>query len=142
MGFLGSYFAPKKEAKGKKQKATKDAEKSQQVTVPDVPTPKFPFSPGQTPGMSPYASQPGSRPVSMYPNDEMNDIKSNVVVAHLYQQQLERLWTSGADDEGVVLKKGRNQYTACPSELTQIEGGFFDAISALNVRVSARGFVD
>lgn len=135
MGFLKGYFAPKKDEKGKKQKGGQDVEKADMV-MNDASTPKFPFSPGQTPGMSPYGSQPGSRPVSMYPNDEMNDIKCNVVVAHLYQQQLERLWTSGADDEGVVLKKGRNQYTACPSELTQIEGGFFDAISALNVRVS------
>ena len=135
MGLKG-YFAPSKEAKSKKSK--KDAEKAQptEVSMHDVPTPKFPFSPGQTPGMSPYASQPGSRPGSMYPSDEMTDIKCNVVVAHLYQQQLERLWTSGAEDEGVVLKKGRGQYTACPSELTQVEGGFFDAISALNVRVS------
>ena len=138
MGLFKSYFAPSKEAKSKKQKNEKNAEKGQVTEVPmqGVTTPKFPFSPGQTPGMgsSPYGSQPNSRPDSLYP-EEMNDIRCNVVVAHLYQQQLERLWTSGIEDEGVVLKKGRSLYTACPSELTQIEGGFFDAISALNVRV-------
>ncbi|KAL9094552.1 MAG: hypothetical protein Q9165_003111 [Trypethelium subeluteriae] len=136
MSFIKSYFAPSKGEKSKKQKKGQDAEKGQvtEVAMQGVSTPKFPFSPGQTPGMSPYASQPGSRPASMYPSEEMTDIRCNVVVAHLYQQQLERLWTSGADDEGVVLKKGRGQYTACPSELTQVEGGFFDAISALNVR--------
>ncbi|KAI9698880.1 MAG: hypothetical protein M1820_007301 [Bogoriella megaspora] len=136
MGFFKSYLTPNKEAKNKQSKAEKDAEKSTTVVDPmqEMSTPKFPFSPGQTPGMSPWASQPGSRPGSLYQSDEMTDIKCNVVVAHLYQQQLERLWTSGADDEGVVLKKGRGQYTACPSELTQTEAGFYDAVVALNVR--------
>jgi hypothetical protein len=137
MGFIKSYFAPSKEEKGKKGKKEKnDAEKTEPMEmVPQgLSTPRFPF----TPGMSPYGSQPGSRPGSIYPGDEMNDIKCNVVVAHLYQQQLERLWTSGVEDEGVVLKKGRGVYTACPSELSQVEGGFFDAVSALNVRVSAQ----
>ena len=89
-------------------------------------------------------SRGNSRPASIYPTgdfrnaafDEITDIKSDVMVNWLHHQQLESLWTNGAPDEGVVLKKVRDQYTSCPADLSQYPGGLFDAVRKLNVRVS------
>lgn len=58
------------------------------------------------------------------------------MVNYLHQQQLEHMWSDGTPGEGVVLKKSRDQYTSCPAELSQYEGGFFDAARKLNVKVS------
>lgn len=90
-------------------------------------------------------SRGSSRPVSLYPTgdfrnsalDEITEIKSDVMVNYLHSQQLEHMWSDGRPGEGVVLKKSRDQYTSCPEELSQYEGGFFDAVRKLNVRVSS-----
>lgn len=90
----------------------------------------------------------GSRPTSFYPRgdfrnytyDEILDIKSDVMVNYLYQQQLERLWTIGKPTEGVVLKKSRANYTCSPEVLHEEVGGFFDMVAAMNVRVSSLPF--
>jgi hypothetical protein len=66
----------------------------------------------------------------------MNDLKCDVMVNWLYQQQMERLWTAGGIDEGVVLKKSRGAYTCCPADITEEPLGFFKAVETLNVRVS------
>lgn len=66
----------------------------------------------------------------------MNDLKCDVMVNWLYQQQMERLWTAGGIDEGVVLKKARGAYTCCPADITEEPYGFFKAVETLNVRVS------
>lgn len=87
-----------------------------------------------------------SRPASLYPAgdfrnsalEEIIDIKCDVMVNWLHQQQLESMWSSGGPGEGVVLKKTRDNFTCCPSELAECRGDFFDAIRALNVRVSGR----
>ena len=83
-----------------------------------------------------------SRPVSLYPvgelpiQQDLNDIKCDVMVNWLYQQQMERLWTTGGIDEGVVLKKSRGAYTCCPEDIIEEPFGFFKSIQALNVRVA------
>jgi hypothetical protein len=58
------------------------------------------------------------------------------MVNWLYQQQMERLWTAGAHDEGVVLKRSRGAYTTCPEDLIEEPYGFYKAIETLNVRVA------
>ncbi|KAL2353394.1 glycosyl transferase family group 2-domain-containing protein [Cryomyces antarcticus] len=68
--------------------------------------------------------------------EDINEIKSDVMVNWLYQQQMERLWTAGGHDEGVVLKKGRGAYTCCPSDIIDEPVGFFKAVQTLNVRVA------
>ena len=88
--------------------------------------------------------QGGSRPTSSYPQgdfrnsayEDILDIKSDVMVNYLYQQQLERMWTIGNPTEGVVLKKSRANYTCSPEILHREVGGFFDVVAAMNVRVS------
>ena len=87
-----------------------------------------------------------SRPASLYPAgdfrnsalEEIIDIKCDVMVNWLHQQQLESMWSTGGPGEGVVLKKTRDNFTCCPSELAEYRGEFFDAIRALNVRVGLR----
>ena len=46
------------------------------------------------------------------------------------------MWTLGEDDEGVVLKKSRGAYTCSPIDLADEEAGLFQAVQALNVKVS------
>ena len=63
------------------------------------------------------------------------EIKADVMVNWLHQQQLERMWTNGAMGEGVVLKKSRDSYTSCPADLSTYQDDLFDAVCKLNVRV-------
>lgn len=67
------------------------------------------------------------------------EIKSEVMVNWLHQQQLEMMFTNGGRDEGVILKKVRDNYISCPSDLSEERGGLFDAIRKLNVKVSFLG---
>ena len=66
----------------------------------------------------------------------VDDIKHEVMVNYLHQQQCSQLWVSDriGESEGVLLRKARNQYLACPSQLAQ--SNFAMACAALNVQVS------
>lgn len=137
---LVSYFAPAKAKKSKKEakQAEMISEKVPEAAGAMSPMPRYPSAigtPGQ--GTSPWASRPGSiyhgdnRASQM---DELKDLKCDMMVNWLYQQQMELLWTAGGHDEGIVLKKSRGQYTCCPSDIDQEPSGFFKAIQTLNVR--------
>jgi hypothetical protein len=66
----------------------------------------------------------------------LDEIKHEVMVNYLYQQQCSRLWVSdgSGEVEGVLLRKARNRYLACPPALT---GSVFAMVCAeLNVQVS------
>ncbi|KAF2726281.1 hypothetical protein K431DRAFT_213796 [Polychaeton citri CBS 116435] len=104
-------------------------------------TPTF----GASTPVSGSATPWGSRPASLYPTgdrgdwrasqgEEINEIKCDVMVNWLYQQQMERLWTAGGPDEGVVLKKTRGAYTCCPAAMVDEPYGFFKSVETLNVR--------
>lgn len=67
--------------------------------------------------------------------DDLAEIPPDVMVNWLYQQQQRRMWTNGSAGEGVVLKKSRDTYTACPPDLGDRRGDLFDAMKSLNVRV-------
>jgi hypothetical protein len=96
---------------------------------------------------SPISTAPrtplSSRPSSLYPagdfrnspRESVLDIKADVMLSWLYQQQLERLWTEGAPNEGVVLKKSRGNFACCPDTLKNERDGFFDQVIAMNVKV-------
>jgi hypothetical protein len=45
------------------------------------------------------------------------------------------LWYTGDEDEGVVIKQSRGQHVCCPPDLCRPDG-FYDAVKALNVKVS------
>ncbi|KAJ9155187.1 Glycosyltransferase family 2 protein [Pleurostoma richardsiae] len=64
----------------------------------------------------------------------LDDIKHEVMVNYLYQQQCSHLWVSdgSGEIEGVLLRKSRGQYMACPPQLGN--SPFAMACAALNVQ--------
>ncbi|RFU31186.1 hypothetical protein B7463_g5182, partial [Scytalidium lignicola] len=64
----------------------------------------------------------------------LDDIKHEVMVNYLYQQQCANLWVSdgSGEVEGVLLRKSRNHYMACPPQLGASQ--FALACAALNVQ--------
>lgn len=68
---------------------------------------------------------------------QLVDIKTNVMVNWLHYRQQESMWMCGGWDEGVVLKKARDDYVCCPSELSEQSNGFYDSVKRLNVKVGA-----
>lgn len=135
MGLL-SYVKPSKAAKEDKKEDHGKLEMSEKPQEDVTPAAGGITSGTATPGS-------WSRPASLAPvgdfrmsqHDEINEIKCDVMVNWLYQQQMERLWTAGGVDEGVVLKKSRGAYTCCPADITEEPYGFFKAVETLNVRV-------
>ena len=65
----------------------------------------------------------------------IDDIKHEVMVNYLYQQQCSQLWVSdgSGEVEGVLLRKARGHYMACPPQLGN--SSFAMACAALNVQV-------
>lgn len=146
---LGDYFAPGRASKrnSKENRKSQQQESKKSVELRESP----PTSPWQaqfsgvpsmygTPGDSRYSSRPGSiYPAGDFRNstmEEINDIKCEVMVNWLHSQQEEKLWTSGEEEEGVVLKKSRGMYTCSPADLADEQAGFFQAVQTLNVKVA------
>jgi hypothetical protein len=70
------------------------------------------------------------------PAVQIMDMKADVMTNWLYQRQQERIWIFDGWDEGVLLKKARDDYVCCPENLAQHRNGFYDSIKKLNVKVS------
>jgi hypothetical protein len=66
---------------------------------------------------------------------EINDMKTEIMCNYLHQQQLKKMWANGSREEGVLLKKSKDDYTCCPPDLQLRRKGLFDAVKKLNVRV-------
>ncbi|KAH6710770.1 glycosyl transferase family group 2-domain-containing protein [Leptodontidium sp. MPI-SDFR-AT-0119] len=64
----------------------------------------------------------------------LDDIKHEVMVNYLYQQQCSHLWVSdgSGEIEGVLLRKAKNTYMACPPQLGN--SAFASSCAALNVQ--------
>jgi len=62
-------------------------------------------------------------------------VKCEVMIQHLRQRQMERLWTDGDVTEGVVLRRAKNDFICQPPELQQQAFGCYDEIRKLNVKV-------
>ncbi len=85
-----------------------------------------------------YASGP-SYPTGDFRNGsavQIMDMKADIMANWLHYRQQEKIWTYGAWDEGVILKKARDDYVCCPSGLLQHRNGFYDSVKKLNVKVS------
>jgi hypothetical protein len=94
---------------------------------------------------SPLASRPSIFPEGDFRNtpvENVLDIKADVMVSWLHQQQVEKLWSTSLPGEGVVLKKGRDNFTCCPLSLRNEGNGLFDQIAALNVKVCIKPHVN
>lgn len=137
---IGSYFKAKKPEPasdqaggGKKGKKGHAQSASQTEKGPSVqndvelqpPTPRFNSRPQSISGRS--ARSTGSSMV-------LDDIKHEVMVNYLYQQQCSHLWVSdgSGEIEGVLLRKSKGQYMACPPQLGH--SPFAMACAALNVQ--------
>lgn len=135
MNALKGYLVPTKKPK-------KDEPSNQIVVTPPIELTVTP--PEGSIISSPGPSQPPSRPSSLFPSGDFRnlpresvlDVKADVMVSWLHQQQLEKLWAFGIPSEGVVLKKARDNFTCCPATLRDEANGFFDNVVAMNVRVS------
>ena len=73
----------------------------------------------------------------------VDEIKHEVMVNYLHQQQCGHMWVADGSGhlEGVLLKKYRGEYLACPPDLINSE--FAMACQALNVQVrfASRAFL-
>ena len=67
-------------------------------------------------------------------------IKCEVMIQYLRQRQLEKLWSDGSLNEGVILRRARRDFVCQPPELSGQAYGFYDEISRLNVKVCTHGY--
>ena len=68
---------------------------------------------------------PGMRP----------EVKVAMTANFIHGKQEERLWTTGAKGEGVILRKGRRSYITCPETLKTDGSLTYNAVHQLNVQV-------
>jgi cellulose synthase/poly-beta-1,6-N-acetylglucosamine synthase-like glycosyltransferase len=138
---IGSYFkAEKPKAKPAATPASpppNNASHQQQPSVSENPTPSLRPDSELHPPTPRYSSRPQSisgRSVRSTGSSMLDDIKHEVMVNYLYQQQCSHLWVSdgSGEIEGVLLRKARGQYMACPPQLGN--SPFALACAALNVQ--------
>ena len=128
---LGGYFKGKPKAKPEPLALAPEPEKDERRSAPMgnememLPSPKFESSRNSISGRSINST-----------NSHIEDIKHEVMVNFLYQQQCSHMWIGeqGGVAEGVLLRKSRSNYLACPPDLAQ--SSFHDACVALNIHVS------
>ncbi|KAK0652206.1 glycosyl transferase family group 2-domain-containing protein [Cercophora newfieldiana] len=67
--------------------------------------------------------------------DALNEVRNDMMVNWLYEQQLRKQYATGEDPfEGVVLKKSRGNFTCCPPHMAAIPDSLFVMIREMNVR--------
>jgi hypothetical protein len=65
-------------------------------------------------------------------DDYPAEMKKEVLVRFLYQEQCHNGFNNGGPEEGVILKKSKGQFTSYPEELQSASGGLFDVATQLN----------
>jgi hypothetical protein len=133
MDALKGYLVPKHRRKSAKKEVV--VVSPVKMTVPP---------PQGSPIPAPLKAALSSRPSLIYPSGDFRnrdsgsilDIKADMMVNWLHQQQVERLWSAELPGEGVVLKRARDNFACSPSSLRNEPNGFYDNIVAMNVRVS------
>lgn len=122
---LGSYFKTKKPEPA-----------SEIVEKPTASSPQPSYNMELQPPQSRFGSSRNSLSNrSTQSSQFLDDIKHEVMVNYLYQQQCSHLWVSdgSGEIEGVLLRKSKNTYMACPPQLGS--SAFAAACAALNVQV-------
>lgn len=62
------------------------------------------------------------------------------MLLYLRQQQLEKRWSHDlSSTEGVVLKRGRDDFICQPADLPKQVNGFFGEVKKLNIKVCPMG---
>jgi hypothetical protein len=131
---IGGYF----KAKPPVESAGKGGGKAGNLTI--QPPPAMSMRPGSDMELQPPTPKFGSSRNSLSARSTqssafLDDIKHGVMVNYLYQQQCSHLWVSdgSGEIEGVLLRKSRNTYMACPPQLGN--SPFAIACAQLNVQV-------
>ncbi|KAK5031090.1 hypothetical protein LTS07_004825 [Exophiala sideris] len=65
---------------------------------------------------------------------ELRELKTDMMCNWLHQQQLERMWSTNGIEEGVMLKKAKDDYKCAPEDLRSRPDGLFAAVQKLNVK--------
>jgi hypothetical protein len=65
----------------------------------------------------------------------IEEMRGNMMLEQLHNEQTRRLWSTWSPGQGVVLKLGRGKYAACPPQLEAESGGLFDQIITMKTRV-------
>lgn len=66
-----------------------------------------------------------------------DSVKCDIMAKFLRQRQLEKMWSYNAnDEEGVILKRGKDDFICQPRSLSSIQDGFYEQIARLNVKVA------
>jgi hypothetical protein len=122
---LGSYFKSSKKADKDATTATKTAD----LPPLDEKVPK-PFGPYGH-GSSRASISPSVRSSSR--TSMMEEIKHEVMVNYLFQQQCARMWIGDGtgESEGILIRKTKTSYLACPPDL--ITSRFAAGVMALNL---------
>ena len=127
---LKNYLKPSKKAE-----APKPAEPAPMSEKP----PAYQGTPGMSAVGTPrnFGSSRASIAPSTRSSTMVDEIKHEVMVNYLHQQQCGHMWVADGTGalEGVLLKKYRGEYLACPPDL--INSQFADACRALNVQVGS-----
>ncbi|RDW79957.1 hypothetical protein BP6252_04595 [Coleophoma cylindrospora] len=132
---LGNFFKPKAEAA---PPAPATSEKAPAPAAPPQPTYDMELQPPVFRGPGSSRNSLSARSVlsnrSTQSSAFLDDIKHEVMVNYLYQQQCSHLWVSdgSGEIEGVLLRKSKNTYMACPPQLGT--SAFAAACAALNVQ--------
>jgi hypothetical protein len=120
---LGSYFKAQPQPQPQRQEAVPSPDPSSQRTSE---TSQEKANHNGIYGSPRDHSRMGSRTsLSSQRSSMMEEIRHEVMVNYLFQQQCTRTWiddTSGAS-EGVILRKERAQFLACPPALLDSEFG-------------------
>ena len=124
---LGSYFKAKKPEPPKQPPAP--GKLPQGPNDDKLQPPAGPVGSGGPPSISSRSIRSQASSVIL------DDIKHEVMVSYLFQQQCSRLWVAdgSGEVEGVLIRKSRGQYMACPPNLGTSPFAF--ACAALNVQV-------
>lgn len=127
---LKNYFKASKDGKAKDKHAVPEMAQQTRPTFDEkAPAPFDPYSHGSSP----------SRPASIAPsqrsqrNSFMEDIRHEVMVNYLFQQQCASMWIGdgSGETEGILVRKSKGLYLACPPDL--LHSTFAIGIAALHV---------
>ncbi|KAF2839974.1 hypothetical protein M501DRAFT_932689 [Patellaria atrata CBS 101060] len=113
MGLLGAFKSEKSSKQPSPQNSRPVSEFNEKL---DLPPSRPSYNGKHTPPVSSRASYAASTHSSF-----LDDIKHEVMVNYLFQQQCTALWVGEGQGEyeGVLLRKTRGNYMACPAQLAQ-----------------------
>lgn len=135
MGIQGYFKTPK--ARSTTAPPTEQPQMSQRVSVSLGLPPNSPQIRGTlaTPQKS-SRDCPDNRSINSTRSSFFEDIKHEVMVNYLHQQQCSHLWVSDGNGEceGIMLRKARNDYLSCPPQLAN--STFGHACAELNVQAA------